>query len=73
MFIRNGQHLTTGRPFKTMRMLSREALGNWLLCAVLTESSGRPYCFTSDPGGGDGIVYDEANNAEYMARYRWDS
>ncbi len=25
---RSGQHLTTGRPFKTMSMLSREALGN---------------------------------------------
>ena len=54
-----------------MRMLSREALGNWLLCAVLTESSGRPYCFTSDPGGGDGIVYDEeAINAGLSDRTR---
>ena len=68
-FIRNGQHLTTGRPFKTMSMLSREALGNWLLCAVLTDSSGRPYCFTSDPGGGDGIVYDEANKADYPTEH----
>ena len=31
--------------------------------------SGRPYCFISDPGGEDGIVYDEANKADYPTEH----
>jgi hypothetical protein len=34
-YIRNGEHLQTGRPFKRFDgMLSREVLANWLLCVV---------------------------------------
>lgn len=59
-FIRNGEHLRTGKPFKKFKgMRSREMLGNWLICAVnnSTEGSER-YTFTSDPVDGDGIVHD---------------
>jgi hypothetical protein len=59
-FIRNGKHLYSGKPFGRFGGLrSRELLGNWLICAVL--NAGRPkasYTFTSDPQGGDGIIYD---------------
>jgi hypothetical protein len=59
-FIRNGKHLQSGRPFKRFNgMLSREALANWQLCAVLNAEAGKErYSFTSDPVGGDGIVHD---------------
>jgi hypothetical protein len=42
-FIRNGEHLETGKPFKRFGGLrSRELLANWLLCAVVNyEQSGR--------------------------------
>jgi hypothetical protein len=50
-------------------MRSREVLANWLLCAVLIKSWGRPFCFTSDPNGGDGIVYDETNAADFPTEH----
>jgi hypothetical protein len=59
-FIRNAKHLYSGKPFARFgKLRSRELLGNWLICAVL--NAGRPaasYTFTSDPQGGDGIIYD---------------
>ena len=56
-FIRNGQHLKTGRPFASLGgMRSREALANWLLCAAVNAGGGRKVTFTSDPVGGDGII-----------------
>jgi hypothetical protein len=34
-FIRNGEHLQTGKPFENFGDLrSRELLGNWLLCVT---------------------------------------
>jgi hypothetical protein len=60
-YMRNGQHLLTGRPFRKMGgMLSREALANWLLCATLSEVNRASLMFTSDPLGGDGLIVDEA-------------
>ena len=59
-FIRNGEHLQTGKPFKRFHGLrSRELLANWLLCVVgnYTRQADR-LTFTSDPLGGDGIIYD---------------
>jgi hypothetical protein len=59
-FIRNGQHLQTGKPFARMGdMRSREALANWLLC-VAVNSIVQPdrLTFSSDPIGGDGLIYD---------------
>lgn len=58
-FVRNGQHLETGKPFKNFGgMRSREILANWLLCAALNSENGRNLTFTSDPLGGDGRIYD---------------
>lgn len=59
-FIRNGEHLRTGKPFKKFDgMRSREVLANWLLCAVNNdEEKSDRYTFTSDPIGGDGILRD---------------
>jgi hypothetical protein len=59
-FVRDGQHLQTGKPFGRFGGLrSRELLANWLICAVI--NAGRrasSLTFTSDPQGGDGILYD---------------
>jgi hypothetical protein len=69
-FVRSGRHLYSGRPLKGLGgMLSREALANWLLCAVFIESARRPFCFTSDPNGGDGIIYDESNAADFPTEH----
>ena len=60
-FIRSGEHLQTGRPFdKFGELRSRELLANWLLCAVFNFDCGSPerLTFTTDPDGGDGILYD---------------
>jgi hypothetical protein len=59
-FIRDGRHLRIGKPFKRFAGLrSRELLGNWLICAVANSVRPTPsLTFTSDPQGGDGILYD---------------
>ena len=59
-FIRDGKHLETGKPFKRFGGLrSRELLANWLLCAVFNFDCAAPerLTFTTDPLGGDGILY----------------
>ena len=58
-FVRNGQHLLTGRRFRNFGgMLPREAWANWLLCAAINEVDGRSPTFSSDPAGGDGLKVD---------------
>lgn len=59
-FIRDGNHLETGKPFKSFGNLrSRELFGNWLICAAVNsdyQSERMRIC--SDPNGGDGVIYD---------------
>lgn len=59
-FVRNGFHLQSGRPFTQLGgMRSREALANWLLCVSANDAIGEHRLnFTSDPAGGDGIIFD---------------
>lgn len=61
-YIRNGQHLQTGRPFENFTELrSRELLCNWLICAAVNASSNSDRAmFSSDPDGGDGLLWDKA-------------
>ena len=70
-FIRNGEHLQTGKPFEHFGGLrSREVLANWLICAAV--NSGRPTAsliFTSDPTGGDGIIYDTEAEADFPTEH----
>lgn len=66
-FVRHGEHLQTGRPFKNFGgMLSREVLANWLICVVgnFAEKSDR-FTFSNDPEGGDGIIYDRKAETPY--------
>lgn len=61
-FVRDGQHLRTGKPFPSFDGgRSRELLANWLICAVLNnEHELDRFTFTSDPTGSDGIIIDTA-------------
>lgn len=70
-FIKNGAHLQSGRPFALFGgMLSREALANWLICAVLNfECQGEKYCFTSDPTSSDGIVVNLETDETWLTEH----
>ena len=71
-FIRNGEHSQTGKPFKGFGGLrSRELLANWLLCAVVNYDSQAAdrLTFTSDPLGGDGIIYDSETDASWPTEH----
>ena len=71
-FIRNGEHLQTGRPFKQFGGLrSRELLANWLLCVAFNFDCSSPdrLTFTSDSLGGDGILYDTLSGAAFPTEH----
>jgi hypothetical protein len=69
-FIRNGHHLTSGKPFvKFDGMRSREMLANWLLCVAVNWADGRNLSFSNDPTGGDGIIFDLTTGDEYPTEH----
>lgn len=69
-FVRDGRHLYTGRPFKGLDgMRSREAIANWLMCAAISFERAQPYCFTSDPQGGDGVIYDPVTEKDWPTEH----
>ncbi|WP_295441771.1 hypothetical protein [uncultured Thiodictyon sp.] len=70
-FIRDGEHLQTGKPFRNLGgMRSREALGNWLICVVANfESEMDRFSFTTDPTGGDGVVYDDQTSNTWLMEH----
>ncbi len=59
-FVKNGEHLQTGKPFKKFGGLrSREILANWLICVAYNFTSQIDrLTFTTDPLGGDGVFLD---------------
>jgi hypothetical protein len=70
-FVRDGQHLLTGKPFKRLGgMRSREALANWLICAAINfEQKSERLSFTSDPVGGDGIIFDSETKSTWVTEH----
>ncbi len=69
-FIRNGQHLQTGKRFKKFGgMLSREMLANWLLCVGINSVRDGKLTFTSDPIDGDGIICDEVTGETWRTEH----
>jgi hypothetical protein len=62
-YIRNGRHLSAGRPFKQFGdMRSREMLANWLVCVVVNfDEAAERVTFSSDPIGGDGVIHDDTS------------
>ncbi len=55
-YIKQVQPLITGRPISNFPLLMREALGNWLICAI-GNYNGYNITFQTDPTGGDGIIF----------------
>ena len=70
-FIRSGQHLQSGNPFTQLAgMRSREALANWLICVVVDFAHGSErMSFTSDPTGGDGVIYDSSTQNTWKTEH----
>jgi hypothetical protein len=70
-FVRDGEHLQTGKTFKNFGDLrSRELLANWLLCVTSNAESGEErMTFTTDPGGGDGLIYDTKMGQAYPTEH----
>lgn len=62
-FVRDdARFLATGREIERFgRLRPREMLANWLICAAVNEDDkhGR-MIFTTDPDGGDGIIWDQS-------------
>ncbi len=65
------QPLRTGRPSKAFKgMLPREIWANWLLCAAINGATGRDNLeFTTDPTGGDGIIWDTSTNETWPTEH----
>jgi hypothetical protein len=70
-FIRKGEHLQTGKPFKRFGGLrSRELLANWLLCvAVNFVTQPDRLVFGSDPLGGDGVIFDTVTEETWLTEH----
>ena len=70
-FIRDGEHLQTGKPFEQLHgMRSREALANWLICVAANSDDGTDrLSFTSDPTGGDGVIYDSRTETTWKTEH----
>lgn len=70
-FIRNGEHLQTGKPFKEFGGLrSREILGNWLICVVYNfRWQDDTVLLCTDPSGGDGIIYDNKDKKSFYTEH----
>lgn len=60
--IKRVQPLITGRPILNFPLLMREALGNWLICAV-GNYNGYNITFQTDPSGGDGIIFNRVTKS----------
>jgi hypothetical protein len=71
-FIRTPGHLQTGKPLKQFGGLRpRELVANWLLCAAFNFACASPdrLTFSSDPTGGDGILYDTEAKASFPTEH----
>ena len=70
-FVRDPRHLDVGRKVKKFDgLLPRELLGNWLLCAVANgDNKDGPMTFTTDPDGGDGILYDVESQRSWRTEH----
>ena len=71
LFICDGQHLETGKPFKRFGGLrSRAILANWLLCVVASfEQNHEEFKICTDPQGGDGITYNQTKKQAWPTEH----
>jgi hypothetical protein len=69
--IRNGQHLETGRPFKSFDDgRSRELVANLMICFALNDGfDDERMTLCSDPTGSDGIILDTASGNTWQTEH----
>jgi hypothetical protein len=70
-FLRDPELLRDGEPLKYFGgMLPREFLGNWLICAAsyAADPDSRLH-FTTDPTGGDGLLYNTTTKQPYPTEH----
>ncbi|WP_316159455.1 hypothetical protein [Bradyrhizobium sp. SZCCHNRI3042] len=72
-FIRNGEHLQTGKRFAQLHaMLSREILANWLISVVFNDRVGAErltFVAVRDEIGGDGVLWDTETNETWPTEH----
>jgi hypothetical protein len=70
-YVKEGRPLRTGRRSKAFKgMLPREIWANWLLCVAINGATGRDDLeFTTDPTGGDGIIWDVSTGATWPTEH----
>ena len=70
-FIHSGIQLYSGRALKKFGgMLPREMVANWLVCAVINaDDRVDRLTFTSDPTGGDGVIYDTHSGHTWLTEH----
>ena len=69
-FVRDGRHIVTGRPLRRFGdMRPREILANWFLCAAINSDEPDRLTFTSDPTGGDGVLYENATELTWPTEH----
>ncbi len=71
-YVRNGQHLLTGRDFPSLSVRSREILANWLICvSVNSVLQGNRLAITGTTSaiGGDGIILDMLTGQTWVTEH----
>jgi hypothetical protein len=71
-YVRNGEHLLTGRDFPSLSVRSREILANWLICVAVnsTHQCDRLALMgTTAPIGGDGIILDTQTGETWVTEH----
>lgn len=67
--VRDPRHLRVGRDYPSMSMRPRELLGNWLLCVILADATGRNWTLSDDPTGGDGAMLDRDTGTGFLTEH----
>lgn len=71
-FVRDGEHLLTGRDFPSVSVRSREILANWLICVAVnsTQPCDRLALMgTTALIGGDGIIHDTQTGETWVTEH----
>jgi hypothetical protein len=69
-FIRHPQLLYTGDKIERFGwMLPREVWGNWILAAIASEGREQELRITTDPDGGDGVIWDPATEVGWRTEH----
>ncbi len=71
-FVRDGEHLLTGRDFPSVSVRSREILANWLICVAVNSTlqcDRLALMGTTALIGGDGIILDTQTGETWVTEH----